>query len=132
MIYFTSDFHMSHSNILKYCPDRPWKTVEEMNEGLIRNWNAVVNPSDSVYFLGDFSLGFPAVEKFTSRLLGEKVLINGNHDFTHAANKKSRTPERQDKWITKYLEAGWDQVLVEWRLLLKNGVMARLNHLPYL
>ncbi len=79
-IWFTSDTHYYHSNIIKYC-NRPYKDVEEMNEALIRNFNAVVRPEDTVYHLGDF--GFSHVDKLKyilSRLNGNKVLIYGNHD----------------------------------------------------
>lgn len=42
MIFFTSDLHLGHEGILKYC-HRPFAGVEEMNSTLIRNYNAVVN-----------------------------------------------------------------------------------------
>ena len=132
MRFFSSDGHWGHNNILRYCPDRPWKTVEEMNEGLINNWNSVVTQDDVVYYIGDFSMAFRPVETITKRLLGEKHLLVGNHDWAHPLHKKSRTPGGRQQWIDKYLEAGWDSVLVETELLLQNGVKARLNHLPYL
>jgi calcineurin-like phosphoesterase family protein len=52
-IWFTSDTHFGHNNILKFCK-RPWNTVEEMDEALINNWNAVVGTNDIVFHLGDF------------------------------------------------------------------------------
>ena len=82
-VWFTSDLHFHHTNILKYC-NRPWATVEEMN-----NWNSVVKPGDDVYCLGDFCFG--GVEKLESILCARKEdgskllngrihLILGNHD----------------------------------------------------
>ena len=56
MIWFTSDTHFGHENIIKYC-DRPFASVEEMDEALIARWNEVVCPSDTVWHLGDFTLG---------------------------------------------------------------------------
>ena len=53
-IWFTSDTHFGHKNILKFCK-RPWDTVEEMVEGLIQNWNRVVGKDDLIFHLGDFA-----------------------------------------------------------------------------
>lgn len=35
-VFFTSDFHANHANIIKYC-DRPWKTVSERIQYQIDN-----------------------------------------------------------------------------------------------
>ena len=54
MIWFTSDLHFNHLNILKYEPkSRPFENVAEMNEALIKNWNDRVKPEDTVFVLGD-------------------------------------------------------------------------------
>ena len=55
-VFFTSDTHFNHTNILKFC-DRPFKNVEEMNETMIANWNCIVGMDDDVFHLGDFFLG---------------------------------------------------------------------------
>ena len=55
MLYFTSDHHFWHTNIIQYC-NRPFVSIEEMNEVLIQNWNDLVLPEDEVYYLGDFSM----------------------------------------------------------------------------
>lgn len=55
-VYFTSDTHFYHSNIIGFCK-RPFKNVEDMNETLIENWNRVVSQDDIVFHLGDFCLG---------------------------------------------------------------------------
>lgn len=78
-VFFTSDTHFGHYNIIKYC-NRPWKTTEEMNEGLIERWNSVVRPSDDVYHLGDFCMGGREPREFTRYLNGRIHLIRGNHD----------------------------------------------------
>lgn len=81
MIYFISDMHLSHKNILKYC-HRPFETIEEMNETLISNWNNVVKPDDLIYNLGDLTLGNPnIVNNVMSQLNGNVHLICGNHDY---------------------------------------------------
>ena len=79
-VFFTGDTHFSHSNIIKYDP-RPFASVEEMNETLIKNWNACVQPTDSVYHLGDVGMGRPqALRTILDRLNGKIFLIRGNHD----------------------------------------------------
>lgn len=82
--WFTSDTHFSHTNIIRYT-GRPFQSVNEMDERLIENWNALVEPQDTVFFLGDFGLG--TTEFLTSlcaRLHGNKVCIRGNHDSSPA------------------------------------------------
>lgn len=85
MIYFTADTHFYHSNIIKYC-NRPFKNIEEMNETLIRNWNSIVKPNDSVYVIGDFVWTYNknAINNILyviNRLNGYIYLIKGSHDF---------------------------------------------------
>jgi len=88
MIWFTSDTHFDHQNILKYT-NRPWASVEDMNEGLIANWNAVVQKGDVVYHLGDFA--FRRHAYFASRLNGHINLIEGSHDKMSGKDKKAFT-----------------------------------------
>ena len=80
-VYFTSDTHFGHANIIRYC-DRPFATVEEMDEAMIANWNAVVGRGDEVWHLGDFGWWRDAkrIRSIFSRLNGKKRLIIGNHD----------------------------------------------------
>jgi calcineurin-like phosphoesterase family protein len=54
-IFFTSDTHFNHKNIIKLC-NRPFTSIEEMNEKIIENWNNIVKPEDIVWHLGDFAL----------------------------------------------------------------------------
>ena len=78
--FFTSDPHYSHKNVIEYC-NRPFDSVEEMDEQLILNFNKKVGPDDVTFFLGD--LFFCTEEKslrILSRLNGTKRLILGNHD----------------------------------------------------
>jgi calcineurin-like phosphoesterase family protein len=85
MIWFTSDLHLFHENILVWAKKRHhWKTVTEMNEGLVSMWNNVVKDEDTVYNLGDlaFKTGsqMPLINNYLSALKGKHILIKGNHD----------------------------------------------------
>ena len=87
-IWFTSDSHFNHANILKFTdwdkvtPIRPgFKNVNDMNEVLIENWNSVVKNGDKVYHLGDVAFGNVAdFGPIMRRLNGSKRLLLGNHD----------------------------------------------------
>jgi calcineurin-like phosphoesterase family protein len=50
-IWFTSDTHFHHKNIIKYC-NRPYSSVEEMNNALIENWNKTVKQNDILHVFG--------------------------------------------------------------------------------
>lgn len=79
-VWITSDTHFNHANIIKYC-DRPFGSVEEMNDALVENWNSVVGENDKVIHLGDFAFGNRSkVEAVKKRLKGKIDLILGNHD----------------------------------------------------
>lgn len=81
MVFFTADTHFGHENVIRFC-DRPFASVEEMNETMIRNWNERVTDKDTVYILGDmfFRCKIETVEDILKRLKGQKYLIVGNHD----------------------------------------------------
>lgn len=89
MMYFSADSHAFHQNILRYCEGtRPFGSVEEMNDALIKGWNSVVTDKDEIYHLGDISLG-DAVQtrEFLQKLRGKKHLVLGNHDEVVRANR---------------------------------------------
>ena len=73
--YFTADTHFGHQRTLELSK-RPYHSVEEMNEDMIKRWNDTVNEEDTVYHLGDF--GDWEVAK---RLKGKIILIFGNYDY---------------------------------------------------
>lgn len=128
-IWFTSDLHFFHENVIRYC-NRPYRTVHEMNEALISNWNKVVKPEDTVYCLGDMSLAWRPIELFSTRLNGQKFLVPGNHDFCHTYHKKSRQPENHKKWVREYEKHGWT-VLPEQYVLSIDDMSFNLCHHPY-
>ena len=81
--FFASDWHLGHSNIIKY-DKRPFKSIEEMNETIITNHNKVVTYEDDWYFLGDFAFNKDKkiVEEWMNRIIGNKFFIRGNHDHS--------------------------------------------------
>lgn len=133
-IYLTSDNHFWHANVIKYC-NRPYSSVEEMNEKLIYNWNSVVKPEDTIYCLGDFSFAGRSVELYSGRLNGSKILIPGNHDPIHPYNnhfKKAVKRGQADYWKKFYESHGW-QVLCEIGETLDIPGVGVVNmcHMPY-
>lgn len=80
MNYYISDLHLNHKNVLKF-DNRPFKSVEEMNKVIERNWNAKITNADTVYILGDVTwrLTDDIISMF-ARLKGHKILVLGNHD----------------------------------------------------
>lgn len=79
-LFFTSDWHLGHQRIIEL-DKRPFASLDEMHDSLIRRYNSVVTPYAVCYFLGD--MGFmPTSEMFKiiSALNGTKVLVLGNHD----------------------------------------------------
>lgn len=98
-IYFTSDHHFGHTNILKYS-NRPFSSVEEMNEELIKRWNSKIKPTDFVYHLGDVAMTKQPeiLHDILHQLNGKIFLVKGNHE--HAALKYKDRFE----WIKDYHE----------------------------
>jgi calcineurin-like phosphoesterase family protein len=80
MIFYISDTHFGHANIIKLC-NRPFADVDEMNEVLITKWNTTVTNQDTVYICGDLIFRSATdPDMFLGRLKGKKHLIIGNHD----------------------------------------------------
>ena len=78
--FYTSDEHMLHPNIIKYC-SRPFSNVTEMTETIIENHNEVVKDGDITVHVGDFTLaGVEVAKSIIGRLNGDHVFVIGNHD----------------------------------------------------
>lgn len=117
-VFFTSDTHFGHSNIIKYC-QRPFNSAEHMDEVLISNWNEVVSPQDIVFHLGDFCFGSDKEWiKILQRLNGTKYLILGNHDLKKIANSNQ---------IKDYFA----DINMQMRVVVDKQKML-LNHYPFL
>ena len=112
-IYFTSDLHFNHANIIKYC-GRPYASKEEMTEALIHNWNETIYPDDTVYILGDF-MWASSWNTILEQLNGRKVLILGNHD----------RKDFRDSYLSHF-----DEIHDQLTLLVDNKIVY-LNHFPF-
>jgi calcineurin-like phosphoesterase family protein len=97
--WFTADFHLGHTNIIRYC-SRPFSTVEKMDQAILERLNASVKPNDSLYFLGDFCLGIQArVLAYRRRIRCEKIFaVPGNHD------KHTRKLKQEFFWLDNLAE----------------------------
>lgn len=119
-VWFRSDDHFSHRNIILYA-QRPFANVDEMNQGLIDRHNTLVQKDDDVFHLGDFSLSEKVVPGILAQLNGNHYLVAGNHDRCHKSNGK-----KHEDAIQRYLSYGFKEVHQE----TKFGPFL-LNHLPY-
>ena len=89
MIYYIGDTHFGHANVIKH-DGRPFETVEEMDEAIIRNWNRRVQKDDDVYVLGDFCFrNTESCSWYLQKLKGRKHLIVGNHDSKLLKDEKA-------------------------------------------
>jgi calcineurin-like phosphoesterase family protein len=81
-IWFTSDYHLGHFNILTLGRGRPFEDINHMQEEIISRHNSVVRPGDLVYNLGDYGLKLPweKLYELRRRFIGNQFFIYGNHD----------------------------------------------------
>lgn len=111
-LFFTSDLHFFHKNIIQYSK-RPFTSVEEMNEALIKSWNYMVQPNDTVWSLGDFSFGnYQLTTGVLSRLNGNHHMVLGNHDQTIIANQDNLISSGIVKSIQHYKEIKYNGQLI--------------------
>jgi|SRR6185437_188869 len=91
-IWFTSDEHFGHANIIQFC-NRPFKDTVEMQEALIDRHNEVVKAGDRVYHLGDMYWRSTSEEQALAiryRLNGQHYYIYGNHDEVFHKSQRVR------------------------------------------
>ena len=120
--WIIADPHFGHRNIIDY-EKRPFRSVAEMDEAMIRNWNNVVSKNDKVFLLGDFAFANSEKTKwYIGRLNGLKMLVLGNHD--------------RDRSVSWWLEAGFDEVCAypiivdEWYIFSHEPLYINQN-MPY-
>ena len=115
-LVFCSDSHFSHYNICKYC-HRPFQSRSEMDQTLIKNWNAVVPEDGIVVHCGDFMLphneDIKEYNKYLNRLNGRVLLLRGNHDIASL------------DWVSDKLIAVRDQAMI-----VVDGIKIFAQHYP--
>jgi len=76
--FFTADLHLGHEGVLAMSA-RPFASIEEHDDHLIENINAVVCERDRLFILGDFC--WHGAESYAKRINCKNLhLIWGNHD----------------------------------------------------
>ena len=119
-IYITSDQHWFHENIIKF-ENRPFTSVEEMNEYMLSKWNNTVSKKDKVFFLGDLCIPSQMYKEIIPRLNGYKIMIMGNHDcLSHK----------------RYSEGGFEEVsrypiILQEFYILSHAPLPLSNDMPY-
>ena len=115
-LFLTSDSHYGHFNICKYC-HRPFQSRSEMDQTLIKNWNAVVPEDGIVVHCGDFMLphneDIKEYNKYLNQLHGRVLLLRGNHDLASL------------DWVSDKLIAVRDQAMI-----VVDGVKIFAQHYP--
>jgi len=126
MIFFTADGHLGHKNIIKYC-NRPFSSIEEMDEEIISRWNSKVKADDIVYYMGDFTLGDITQAKNYFRQLNGYV------------NMIAPLEHHDKRWLSKALldsssiyTKTYEVTLFEPIITLKfNDIVLALCHFPF-
>ena len=120
--FLIADTHFGHKNIIVY-ENRPFTSVEEQDNTIIKNWNDTVGKDDKIFMLGDFALANKErIIELISMLNGYKTLVMGNHDRQHSF-----------EW---WQEAGFDMVskypivVDDWYILSHEPLYTNTN-MPY-
>ena len=128
--FFTADWHLGHSNVIKYC-GRPFSGVAEMGGIIQENWNKVVTPESTVYILGDCALNPNWAFRMLLQLPGRKILIAGNHDRLIDRGTGQLLPKQVAKFLVNGVAEVHRELMIELVLLGKPHTV-KLSHLPYI
>lgn len=133
-VFFTSDLHFGHHNILKYSY-RPFEDVDEMNEAIITNWNNTVGHDDIVVVLGDVFMGKRAeTMPLGARLNGRKFLVPGNHDNCHPMFDSADKESKHNKFLKAckaFEDVGFTITFPEFDTELPGGPSVTICHFPF-
>lgn len=135
MIWFTSDTHFGHANAIRF-NDRPWESVEAMNQGLIDAINARVAPADTLYHLGDFSfrIGLEAARELRGRIRCRNIhWVPGNHDKDWTRPEAAGVFVVEPPIATLKLDSGQKVVLCHYPIMdwpgLRHGAIHLHGHI---
>ena len=116
-IFFTADTHFGSERTLQLSR-RPYKNTQQMDEALIRNWNATIKDTDHVYHLGDF--GHYSNIK---HLNGKVHLLMGNYerkDFQKILSQCNNCQEKaKNTYINYLMEPGFTEVIDAYNAFLE-------------
>lgn len=128
-IWFSSDIHFGHKNIIDYC-NRPFNNVDHMNETIIANFNSLIAPEDTLILVGDLCMGRKDdTIPLLGRINGKKIAVGGNHDPWHPAYEK-RIGKRAEWTARYYNESGVRATDIDTQICI-DGVDVRVCHFPY-
>jgi calcineurin-like phosphoesterase family protein len=117
MYWFTADTHFGHKRTLELSK-RPFKTLQEHDEEMVKRWNQVVSPNDKVFHLGDFGN-----YEYAKRLNGHIFLLFGNYE-----RDDNVTPEElKEKYGFTYVSNNDVLSLKENNLFLVHEPSHRIN-----
>lgn len=104
--WLISDLHLGHNNLRKYegkfrsnraCMNMPFEDY------IARNWDAVVQPNQTVWVLGDVVWRVKGFETWLRDRPGTKYLVRGNHDSS-----------RTNAWFKRW---GFSEVYRLWYMM---------------
>lgn len=136
--YYISDLHIGHKHVLncegsRNFDNRPFKTLDEMHETILNNWNSVVKNCDHVYCLGDMVWRENDESiALVSQLKGNIHLVVGNHDRINDSRYKRLFVEICDyKEVTDNIKGkNYGVVLSHYPIMFWNK-MRRFNNDGY-
>ncbi len=113
-IYFTADHHFGDARARSFYR-RPFSSVTQMDEEMIKGWNSLVEPDDEVWHLGDFSVRQEPerISTLLSELNGQKHLIAGNND--------SSAVRQNGQWLS----------VQDYAEVVSDGIRLVLCHYPF-
>ena len=131
MKYYIGDLHFGHKNVIKH-DGRPFETVEEMDDTLIKYWNSIVTNTDDVYIAGDFAYRNNQIGRDASwylrQLRGKKHLIIGNHDNKLVNDKDACRYLESIEHMTYVKDNGRDVYICHYPMAEWNGFFRGSYH----